>query len=419
MKKLLSVIAVLIIVGCTHSQQCATQDVHQYKMGYDEQYHAGILQSQSLAHQWRLQHPADDEQRALLLTIPVVVHVLYKDSLQNISDAQIQTQLDVLNRDYRALNNIVLPPYFDSIQADIEIEFCLASLDPQGNYTPGITRTSTTGGTFLGFFNPFSEDAKFDSLGGKDAWPTDEYLNLWVCDLFPGLLGYAQFPGGVANTDGVVITTTAFGTVGNVDPLASGGRTAVHEIGHWLGLRHIWGDDSDCTGSDTIPDTPNSSSASQQDCNTNLNSCANEDSFWGAFDPTDMVQNYMDYSNDTCMGMFTKGQKTRMLSFLYGDPSRNALFSSPAGCGVLSSESFYNVYAAIFPNPASDVLFIKWNHSSMANIQIMNLNGQVLSQLNDKESGSSINLHELSTGIYLAKLYFDNGSTSTLKFIKK
>ncbi len=401
-----------------HAQQCATYDLHQHQMENNSQYQDGFLQSENLARQWRAEHPADDGERALLLTIPVVVHVLYKDAAQNISDAQIASQIDVLNRDYRALNITYLPPYFDSLKADIEIEFCLASVDPLGNPTNGITRTSTAGGQILGYFSPLGEDAKFDSLGGKNAWPTDEYLNLWVCDLFPGLLGYAQFPGGIANTDGVVLTTTSFGTVGNINTLTPGGRTAVHEIGHWLGLRHIWGDDNNCTGSDSIADTPNHTVSSQQDCNININTCANEDPFWGLFDPTDMVQNYMDYSNDTCMGMFSKGQKQRMHSFLYGDPNRNALFTSNKGCSYVGMENMEDVLFSIYPNPTLDVLNIKWNKNENARVRIINLSGEVLADYLQVEPGEGMDVSMLSPGIYFAEIYVSNKTVKTIKFIK-
>lgn len=399
------------------AQQCATHDRHVQFMDNDAQYVVNYYQAENLARQWRLNNPSYNGQRALLITIPVVVHVLYKDSSQNISEAQIQSQLDVLNQDYRAMNSITLPSYFDSLKADVEIEFCLASIDPNGNPTNGITRTATAGGALLGYFTPL-DDAKADASGGKDPWPTDEYLNIWVCDLFPGLLGYAQFPGGAATTDGVVITTRSFGTVGNIDPLSPGGRTTVHEVGHWLGLRHIWGDDSDCTGSDSIPDTPNHSTSSQQDCNTTLNSCSNEDTFWGAFDPTDMVQNYMDYSNDTCMGMFTKGQRQRMHSFLLSDPLRLALFSSPAGCSFLNVDENPNIYYSVFPNPATDKLYLKWSMDESADVKITTITGQVILLHKNVSPGFGVDVSSIPGGVYLAEIVFDNGLSKSSKFIK-
>lgn len=399
------------------AQQCATHDRHVNLMATDDTYRDGYLQSENIARHWRWNNNANDGQRALLLTIPVVVHVLYKDSLQNISDAQIQSQLDVLNTDYRALNSITLPSYFDTLQADVEIEFCLAQLDPLGNPTNGITRTSTPGGQLFGYFSPL-DDAKTDASGGKDPWPTNEYLNIWVCELFPGLLGYAQFPGGAIATDGVVITTTAFGTVGNIDPLAPGGRTTVHEVGHWLGLRHIWGDDSDCTGSDSIPDTPNHATSSSQDCNTTLNSCSNEDTFWGVFDPTDMVQNYMDYSNDTCMGMFTKGQKQRMHSFLLTDPNRLALFSSPAGCSFLSVNDVTDIKFNIYPNPTHDLLNFQWSSEEFADVKIISSTGKLIKTFFHVNSGQLIDLNDLANGIYITEIKLMGGYTKTSRFIK-
>ena len=174
-----------------------------------------------------------------VITIPVVVHVVYYNSNENISDQQIFSQIDIINEDFRRLNadTINTPSAFQSVAADTEIEFCLASEDPNGNTTTGITRTATSQSSFS-----TNDGVKYSSSGGVDAWNTSEYLNIWVCDLSGGLLGYAQFPGGTASSDGVVCDYAYFGNMGTATSPYDQGRTLTHEIGHWLNLRHIWGD---------------------------------------------------------------------------------------------------------------------------------------------------------------------------------
>ena len=254
---------------------------------------------------------------ASTIIIPVVVHVVYYNSTQNISDAQINSQIDVLNQDYRRLNadRTSTPAAFSSVAADANIEFRLAKIDPNGNTTSGITRTSTSK---TGFSNS-TNDVKFSSQGGCDAWNSKKYLNIWVCNFSnAGLLGYAQFPSDLStspNTDGVVITYKSFGTSGTAQYPFNKGRTATHEVGHWLNLRHIWGDAYNCTATDFVDDTPNQ---------------YKENYYCPSFPLTDncttvapgvMFMNYMDYTDDECMNIFTEGQAMRM----------HALFDSETG----------------------------------------------------------------------------------------
>jgi hypothetical protein len=242
------------------------------------------------------------------VTIGVVVHVVYSDEAGNISDAQVASQIDAMNRDYSRSNAdaVHAPGVWKGLQGDAKIRFKLATRDPAGGPTNGITRTSTQ-------VTQFSTDdsVKFSARGGADAWDSTKYLNLWVCNLGDGLLGYAQFPGMPAETDGVVILNQAFGTVGNLAPEFNQGRTAVHECGHWLDLHHIWGDTTDCSGSDLVADTP-----TQQLPNYGVPafphvSCSNGPN-------GDMFMNYMDYVDDAAMVMFTAGQIARMHSTLQG-----------------------------------------------------------------------------------------------------
>lgn len=248
------------------------------------------------------------------VTIPVVVHIVYNENTENLSEEQIHSQLAVLNRDFRRKNTDTTSLW--PVAADAGIEFCLATTDPAGLPTNGITRTYTASTSFT----TSSENVKFSSKGGRDAWPSDSYLNIWVCDLTGSVLGYAQFPGGKPETDGVVVDYKVFGTGPNVTPGFHLGRTATHEVGHWLNLRHIWGA-GDCVTDDFVTDTPKSDGPNYG-CNKGHTSCGN----------INMVENYMDYSNDDCMNLFTNGQKTRMLALFAEGGVRNKILQSK-GCG--------------------------------------------------------------------------------------
>src|SRR6516162_10273901 len=246
------------------------------------------------------------------VTIPVVVHVVYRIPSENISKAQIDSQIEALNRDYRVKNpdRSKVPTPWAGLVTDTEIEFALATKDPSGNPTERITRTQTQMQSF-----GTDDTVKSTTSGGADPWPSDRYLNLWVCTLGGGILGYAQFPSGPPETDGVVILNTAFGTVGTAAAPFNLGRTATHEIGHWLNLRHIWGDTEDCTGTDFVDDTPNAQHPNygkpvfpHVSCNNGPNG--------------DMFMNYMDYVDDDSMVMFTPGQTVRMHAALDGARSQ-------------------------------------------------------------------------------------------------
>jgi Pregnancy-associated plasma protein-A len=245
---------------------------------------------------------------AKLITIPVVVHVVHHTAEENISDAQVKSQIDALNRDFRAKNadKSNVPPVWKGLLIDSNVQFALATKDPSGKKTSGIVRTATKAASF-GVDNA----VKSSKTGGADAWPADRYLNLWACNLGEGLLGYAQFPGGPAKTDGVVILYKAFGTTGAVKAPFNKGRTATHEVGHFLGLRHIWGDKNDCSGDDFVADTPHAREANYGKPKFPHITCNNGPS-------GDMFMNYMDYVDDAAMVMFSAGQVARMNATLAG-----------------------------------------------------------------------------------------------------
>jgi len=286
---------------------CGAMAAHQRLLELDPNFRMRQAQLEN-ATAMRMSLGARALRAAAPITIPVVVHVVYKTPAENISAAQIKSQIKVLNQDYRAKNadKSKVPAAWKGLVSDVGTQFALATKDPKGKPTTGITRTKTTRTSF-----DTDDSVKFSATGGVNAWPTDKYLNIWVCTLANGILGYAQFPGGPKKTDGVVILNTAFGTSGTASPPFNRGRTATHEVGHWLNLRHIWADTEDCSGTDFVADTPNAAGPNygkpkfpHVTCNNGPNG--------------DMFVNYMDYVDDDSMFMFTTQQVVRMQAALSG-----------------------------------------------------------------------------------------------------
>ncbi|WUI00708.1 zinc metalloprotease [Spirillospora sp. NBC_00431] len=283
-----------------------------------------------------------------VVTIPVVVHIVHnvRDPEQNLDDSQIHSQIDVLNQDFRATNPDVsrVPDVWKPLVADFEIEFALATTDPFGEPTGGIVRVETAHGDFD------TDDAvKFGTEGGSDAWPADQYLNMWVCQLGGGLLGYAQFPGGPPETDGVVILHSAFGTSGTAADPFDGGRTATHEIGHWLDLFHIWGDDgTGCDQDDGVADTPNQAGSNVGKPTFPHVTCKNGPN-------GDMFMNYMDYVDDDSMFLFTQGQRERVNACLEGARASLLVARQAAPAAQAAQPAKQPAAAGAAPAPDGDV----------------------------------------------------------------
>jgi hypothetical protein len=301
-----------------------------------------VKQSEEQFEQWldvRLQKRKNEQQalrtQGSSYEIPVVIHVIHNGedigTGTNISDEQIFSQIEVLNQDFNRLNAdaVNTPPEFAAVAGSMTIEFVLARRDPDGLPTTGINRVQGTKTSWT-----LTDNATFKALS---YWPSDDYLNIWVIKFSGNFVGYAQFPvsnllgldeyqNGLASTDGVVVDYTAFGTIDAgtfpLDPSYNKGRTATHEIGHFFGLRHIWGD-ATC-GDDYVADTP-----LQRSSTTN---CPSHPQTTTCGTPiVKMFQNFMDYTDDACMNLYTAGQISRM-ELILDDltvPRRNSLLNSP------------------------------------------------------------------------------------------
>lgn len=294
-------------------------------------------------------HPDLQSKRTkVTITIPVVVHVVYRLAAENITDDQIISQLVVMNRDFRARNadSLISTHPFYTAADDPELEFCLAKVDPFGNPTTGITRSHTT--TWSYDVSSNVDNVKSSTTGGADNWDPTRYLNIWVCNLVGGVLGYATFPSDVVahpELDGIVLGYKYVGTTGAVTPPTVMGRTAIHETGHWLGLFHIWGDAA--CGDDMIADTKPAVDKNYG-CPTFPHrpfGCTGSDG------NGEMFMNYMDYSDDYCMSMFTHGQVTKMRTAI-GD-FRSAIFTQTACTSTAGIDDPENkVRFSVSPNPS-------------------------------------------------------------------
>jgi len=295
LKNLFSILFFISITSLTFGQiKCGTDLLWEFQSNQDKELIQKRIQlEQAVSSFIKKRNSLETE-----YTIPVVFHILYNQTSQEVSTSQVYSQLQVLNDDFARNNSDInnTPNEFSSVAADTKIQFCLANRTPNNDTTNGITYTYTDVNSFSLYDNRIFND----TLGGKNIWDPSKYLNIYVCDL-SNALGFSSFPGGVSFKDGVVIDYQNFGTNGTVIPPYNLGRTATHEVGHWFNLFHIWGN-GNCS-SDMVEDTP-IQELENYGCPTHPSpSCSNNG---------DMFQNYMDYSNDECMNLFTEGQKERM-----------------------------------------------------------------------------------------------------------
>lgn len=416
-------IVYIILHGYVFSQRCATHSVFEHNVAAWPSYGTYVNQAFDQARQWVEQNPG--VKSGGIYQIPVVVHIVYTNATQNIDDSLVYNQIAVLNEDFRRMNadTIHTRSEFLPIAADAEIEFYLATTDPDGNPTTGITRTAGT--PAFGTYTPFDDNVKFDSLGGKNAWPTNKYLNIWVCDLVFGfgILGYAYPPiGNVPNWDagvapadpgkqGVVIHYSVFGknNPNAIAPLdvVNRGRTTTHEVGHYLGLRHIWGD-GDCSQDDGIADTPPAASDAQQICDWTKNTCTES----SGPELPDNIENFMDYAADSCMNMFTQGQVSIMRYVL--ENFRQELVGLPV---QIQEHQVAAGSVAVFPNPAGDVLNIQVLNNEITFMEaheVLDFHGKTILRF----TGQQTQLSQLPSGVYMTRIYTNHGIVMK-KFFKK
>lgn len=346
-----------------------------------------------------------------VIKIPVIFHVLYNTVDENILSERIITQLAALNRDFRKKNPDTLntPQSFIPYAADMEIEFYLAKSDPQGRSTTGIERKYTPVKSW------YSDDKmKFKSSYGADAWDPKSYLNIWICKL-DDVLGYSTLPGNEISKDGIVISYNELNGIGTM--YNNTGRTLVHEAGHWLNLNHIWGD-SFC-GDDNVDDTPKQSTYTPGCPTGERQSCGNTKS-------GDMYMNYMDFTDDACMNLFTKGQKDRARALFAPGGYRNSILNTSAfntpSIFTAQAPDYYPQWpdVRIYPNPATDHINISTDYDARwigKNIYVIDMTGRIVLKTTISSSVQSVNTSPLSPGVYFIRLEKE-GEKVLKKFIK-
>ncbi len=413
------------------------QKIHPVLCGND--LFSDILRQQYPDLQKAMEQTFDQSVKAQLprrwepLTIPVVVHVVWKNPEENLHDSILLNQLAILNEDFNRLNpdTAGLRSIFKPVAGNADIHFELAS----------IVRVQTDQDFAVDILGSnLLPEVKHDATGGSEAWDPDHYLNIWVCKIQPieifgivvgQILGFSFPPNNLANwppdvgaptpgEDGVVIDFRVFGSNNpnpienptTLDPLVVKGRTPVHEVGHYLGLRHIWGDGgllgpNDCAQSDGIEDTPFANAQSEFDCDTTKNTCAQVEPYYQA-DMPDLIENYMDYASESCMNMFTQGQVDLMRNVLQGP--RSGLIEGSSAITPIAYPSPWLIY----PNPARNNITIKslTDGQRVKHVQITDINGRILvniDRLEDLNSADrSIQLPDLPAGIYMVRI---NGSS--------
>lgn len=347
--------------------------------------------------------------------VPVVVHVIWNTASQNISDAQVFSQIDVLNEDYFRLNpdTVNTPALFQSVAAGANIQFCLAQIDTNGLPFNGIHRVQTTVTSFTQ-----NNNVKHTSTGGTDIWNPNQYLNMWICNLSGGILGYTQFPGGPPSTEGVVILYNVFGRIGNLLSPFDKGRTTTQEVGHYFYLYPIASfpcaglNANDCNAQgDKVCDTPPATQSFGCPPPTQ-NSCTETNPFPPPYtmDMPDMTSNFMGYSDDSCMNLFTQGQAARMNATI--NSYYTWMFSTSLICQPNTiNENNPETNIILFPTLLKDVLQIKSSAFIILNVVIideMNKEAMRFSNLNQKEV--HLNLSSLKQGIYFVEITINNNS---------
>lgn len=409
MKTRYPIITLLLLVSfCTQTlraqHKCATMDRINDQISQDPSRALRLAGMEETIARWCEHHHG--ESRGAVLTIPVVVHVLWNSEEQNISDEQVISQIDGLTEDFR-LQNFDAPdenhPFWYESQ-DTYIEFCLAQQDPDGFETDGINRVWTP----VEFWTEDQTDEmKFSEYGGVDNWDPTSYLNIWVIEPSPdmGLLGWATFPDELETSpelDGVVIRNNAFGFLGTVESPNDLGRTGTHEVGHWLSLRHIWGDET--CGDDFVDDTPPAFEANYGCPEFPLN----PNSKCGTDEYGEMFMNYMDYVDDACMNMFTTGQAVRMDGAI--ENYRFGLYDSygcEPGSAVMIDEVSGGSHFSLYPNPTAGIIHLRTGQDGYYTLSLFDAGGRLVRRELFPVRGevATVSLEDLAPGVYSGIIY--------------
>ena len=384
----------------------------------DEMFHQHLV-AQNAEHEFQeyldnLKNIEPTRDGGNVMTIPVVVHIIHRGESvgtgTNLSDAKILEQIQILNDDFNQLNTDqhLIPTEFVNRAANVEIEFCLAKTDPSGNATSGITRTQYGNINSISFIE--------NNIKPQTQWDPTRYMNVWTLRMpSPAILGYAYLPSPqFLNTslDGVVISDVK---IGNQNTITKG-RTLVHEVGHYLGLPHLWGStENDCNEDDQISDTPLVSIPyyghpiyPQFTCGT-----------------SDMFMNFMDYVNDNCMHLFTEGQRTVMRSVV-SNQRISLLNNNSSLCNTTVSTAntpALNDLVTIFPNPSiNDFTLTVPDNQSIKQVSVFDNSGKIM-EFQSFSSDNNLPTRDISTpslenGMYILHIETYSGETYAKRFVR-
>lgn len=426
-KKITAALCLLAIVAGAQEKviPCASTD---YEAHLEAQ---GRLQAKQQFERWlapkvnAMRQKRDGEGN--VITLPVVVHVIHDGDEEGVSEnipyERILSQITVLNQDFGRMEGT--PGHVEgNAGVDTGIRFCLAQQDPDGNPTNGIDRQN------LGVANWNSMEVVDTDMKGATMWDPERYINIWVCRFGGGMAqvgGYAYFPEGSgldglelgesnAEIDGIVMSFKAFGSsdifpATTYFPEADKGRSLSHEMGHFFGLRHIWGDENSCDATDYCDDTPPVTGVHFL-CEA-ADTCP-DDEF------ADMIENHMDYTPDVCKSIFTNGQKERMWAVLENAPRRIALTQSDA-CEAPSAgtEDHGLQYGLkLYPNPASDTVHLT------ASVPLEGYSYEIYDVLGSRvdtgrlDAGAAVNVARLGNGVYMVRVTGE-GTSKAIRFVKQ
>ena len=421
MSKKTLIILLMSISLNTYSQEiakCYTTELIENELTTNPDYKGEIYKVLQQNRLWL----ANNNKETTTITIPIVVHVIYRQSHSNpgigtnIPNFQIEDQIRILNEDYSKTNSeFPNPPRntFVNSAGNPDLKFCLATTDPDGNSTTGIARTLSSKNNFL--YPSESNDMKKNNTGGINGWPPSKYLNIWVCDLSSSgnttVLGYAYLPGlqsWNAWKDGLVVDFQYFGTTGNASS-SSDGRTPTHEVGHFLGLNHTFCESQSggcCDNDDSnVYDTPATDDVYFGNVNANTNNNTCNDLLYGfSSDLLDMDENFMAYSNHTWM--FSNDQVSEMMATLNGYRSNLKNSDVSVNCtGIVSNNNIDNKRFKIYPNPSNGKFIVMTENN--VKIEILNILGNIIYQSNNT-STQEIDLSFVENGIYIININSDN-----------